>query len=214
MRALRSVTCGVSRLEGLPTKTRASLSDLAGATMDRLVLLDRAGILSSGGAPSAIEGLPMLRSMVDAADGQLIIAAGGGVSEENAQGIAVGAGVDELHGSLRRTVRSPMEFRPRIPIPMGAEKVNGPESEFETKEADRERVAAVVRALERVSAPARLGRPRGKSGSSRSRIFNSSGVASLLGESRGLTLIGCFLLGFALGVRVARTVAASSARRQ
>ena len=39
------------------------------------------------------------------------------------------------HGSLRVTKRSGMVYRPVVSIPMGAEKTNGPESEYETKEA-------------------------------------------------------------------------------
>ena len=112
-----------------------------------------ARVLSSGGAPTAAEGVVKLRRMVEAAAGRLIVAGGGGVSEANASSIAVAAGVDELHGSLRMTRRSAMRWRPTVPIPMGAEKRNGPESEYESREADATRVAAVVAALEKLPTP-------------------------------------------------------------
>ena len=48
-----------------------------------------ARVLTSGGAPSAPEGVPTLRRMVDAANGMLSIAAGGGVNEGNAAEVPV-----------------------------------------------------------------------------------------------------------------------------
>ena len=110
-------------------------------------------VLSSGGAPNAADGVPTLRRMVEAAAGQLIVAAGGGVSESNCVTLATESGVDELHGSLRVTQPSAMAFRPATPIPMGAEKRNEPESEYETRVADQERVAAVASALGLVPSP-------------------------------------------------------------
>eukprot|EP00966_Prymnesium_polylepis_P031759 739217-Prymnesium_polylepis.2 len=50
-----------------------------------------------------------------------------------------------------------MRWRPATPIAMGAEKRNGPETEFETKEADAARVATVTAALRSVPAPRRTG---------------------------------------------------------
>ena len=207
------VRCGVSRaslrqfLSNSPSQDAAaaaaaaapptpSSSHLFTPWMDPTLAHRRAGILTSGGAPSAIDGLSMLRSVVDAAGGQLIVAAGGGVSEANAQHIATSSGVDELHGSLRCTRRSQMEFRPTAPIPMGAEKVNGPESEYETKEADVDRVAAVVRALAAVPAPRAHGvpRPRGSCSSRR----------SLAAARHSVQLAACLVLGFVLGLRVTR----------
>lgn len=146
--------------------------------------------------------------MVDAAGGELIVAAGGGVSEANAQHIATSSGVDELHGSLRRTRRSQMEFRPKMPIAMGAPKDNGPESEYETKEADADRVAAVVRALAGVPAP--HVRPRGgvRHGSctSSERISRSFSATARDGAHRvrSVQLVACLVLGFVLGLRVTR----------
>lgn len=107
-------------------------------------------ILTSGGAPSAPEGLPMLRRLVTIAAGRLTIAAGGGLNEANAAAIAAQSGAPELHGSLRGARDSLMRHRPAVPIYMGAEKLNSPVAEFETREVRRERVTAVVDALRQV----------------------------------------------------------------
>ena len=112
-----------------------------------------ARILSSGGASSAADGVQVLRRMVEAAAGRLVVAAGGGVSEANCLALATESGVDEIHGSLRVTRQSAMTYRPATPIPMGAEKKNGRESEYETKVADKVRVAAVASALGLVPSP-------------------------------------------------------------
>jgi len=110
-------------------------------------------VLSSGGRPEALEGAPMLRLMVAAAAGRLTIAAAGGVTELNASELAAASGADELHGSLRATLYSAMAYRPAIPIAMGAPKLNGPTTEFETRCTDVARVAAVVRALQPTRTP-------------------------------------------------------------
>ncbi|MCC8071053.1 MAG: copper homeostasis protein CutC [Bacteroidales bacterium] len=68
-------------------------------------------ILTSGCAASALEGVDMLRSLVEKADGRLTILAGGGVSPDNARKIAESAGVKELHASARHTIGSPMRYR-------------------------------------------------------------------------------------------------------
>lgn len=104
-------------------------------------------ILSSGGAVEALEGAGMLRMMLEAAGGKCALAAGGGVTEANAAAIVAASGADEIHGSLRGLVPSAMGYRPARPIPMGAEKRNEPDTEFETRQTVTDRVAAVVRAL-------------------------------------------------------------------
>ena len=107
----------------------------------------RAGIsrlLCSGGAADALRGVPTLRKMVEAARAAgLIVAAGGGVTEANAREIAEATSCHELHGSFRAVLGSAMRYRPPEPLPMGAEKTNGPETEFERRETDATRVEAV-----------------------------------------------------------------------
>lgn len=123
--------------------------DVVGA-VDACVRCGVARVLSSGGAPTAMQGCATLRRMVDAAAGRLVIAAGGGVTEDNCEELATLSLADELHGSLRATRASAMRSRPPIPIPMGAEKRLTPESEYELREADPNRVAAVVSKLKKL----------------------------------------------------------------
>ena len=61
-------------------------------------------ILTSGCAPSAEKGIPVLRQLVDAAKGRITLLAGAGVTPANAASIARQAGVAELHGSCKHTL--------------------------------------------------------------------------------------------------------------
>ena len=115
--------------------------------IDACVRCGVARVLTSGGAPNAPDGVAILRRMVEAAQGRLVVAAGGGVSEGNAAALAASSGVDELHGSLRTTHPGGMIYRPAVPVPMGAATAANPAAEFELKEVDATRVAAVVAAL-------------------------------------------------------------------
>lgn len=58
-------------------------------------------LLTSGQKPSAYEGIPMLKELVQASRGRLCILAGAGVSAENYQEIANQTGVTEVHGSFK-----------------------------------------------------------------------------------------------------------------
>ncbi len=58
-------------------------------------------LLTSGQQPTAVEGIPLLRQLVDATQGRLIILAGAGVSATNYRAIIDQAGVTEVHGSFR-----------------------------------------------------------------------------------------------------------------
>lgn len=58
-------------------------------------------LLTSGQAPSAVEGIPLLARLVQATAGRLTILAGAGVSAGNYRRIMDEAGVSEVHGSFR-----------------------------------------------------------------------------------------------------------------
>jgi len=58
-------------------------------------------VLTSGGQPTVMEGLEMLLELTTVADGKIRIAAGGGVTLQNAALLAQVPGLD-LHGSFRR----------------------------------------------------------------------------------------------------------------
>lgn len=68
-------------------------------------------ILTSGCAPSAIEGAETLRQLQQQANGRIVILAGGGVNPGNAREIIERSGVRELHASARSLVQSAMKYR-------------------------------------------------------------------------------------------------------
>lgn len=61
-------------------------------------------VLTSGCAPSAEAGAPLLRQLVQAAGSRITILAGAGVTPENAVAIAAATGVTEMHGSCKHTL--------------------------------------------------------------------------------------------------------------
>jgi copper homeostasis protein len=72
-----------------------------------LELLIKAGfdrVLTSGGAASALDGLPQLQALQAQAVGRIAILPGAGISPANARHIADTLGVDELHFSALRKV--------------------------------------------------------------------------------------------------------------
>lgn len=58
-------------------------------------------LLTSGQEASAYEGIPLLKSLVGATAGRLIILAGAGVSAGNYRQIMAETGVNEVHGSFK-----------------------------------------------------------------------------------------------------------------
>lgn len=69
--------------------------------------LDYDKILSSGGAPTAIEGMATLAAMVAAAGERLSIIAGSGVTPDNVARLIAATGVREVHGSASRPSPEP-----------------------------------------------------------------------------------------------------------
>ncbi len=62
-------------------------------------------LLTSGGAPDVLTGAPMLARLVQKAAGRLEIAAGGGLTENNAIEVARVTGCRHFHASLRQNPR-------------------------------------------------------------------------------------------------------------
>jgi copper homeostasis protein len=75
-------------------------ADPAAAFTDVLELgADR--LLTSGGAPTALEGADVIRSLANRCDGRIIVMAGSGVTEATAAPLVRRTGVRELHFSAR-----------------------------------------------------------------------------------------------------------------
>lgn len=68
-------------------------------------------ILTSGTAPTALQGAAMLRKLIVQAAGRITVMPGGGITEDNIEAIARETGASEFHISARRTYPGPMAFR-------------------------------------------------------------------------------------------------------
>ncbi|UJP11241.1 copper homeostasis protein CutC [Microbacterium sp. KUDC0406] len=71
------------------------------ATIDQLAELGIRRVLTSGGAPRSIDGLPTISALARRAAGRVQIMSGGGVRVDDIPAL-VGAGVDAVHLSARR----------------------------------------------------------------------------------------------------------------
>jgi copper homeostasis protein len=81
----------------------AAVNDVVEAGVDR--------VLTSGGAPSAMQGLDQIAAMVDVSAGRVEIMVGGGVRPDNVQQIARATRADAFHSALRTAVPSPVTHR-------------------------------------------------------------------------------------------------------
>ena len=114
---------------------------------DVLVSLERVAetgadrILTSGGAPTAIEGTAILRNLVEAASGRMCIMACGGIDPQNVQAVLEKTSVREIHVGLRTPIASPMRYRNNT-ILMGPFRGN----EYQRFVVREENVAQLVRA--------------------------------------------------------------------
>jgi copper homeostasis protein len=68
--------------------------------LETLIELGIERVLTSGGAPNAVEGRARLAELVDRAAGRIVILAGGGVRAHNAAELVRASGVREIHGSV------------------------------------------------------------------------------------------------------------------
>ncbi|XP_029109697.1 copper homeostasis protein cutC homolog isoform X2 [Scleropages formosus] len=79
--------------------------------LETLISLGFERVLTSGCDSSALEGLPLIKRLVEQAKGRIIIMPGGGISERNLQRVLEGSGAQEFHCSARSTKDSTMKFR-------------------------------------------------------------------------------------------------------
>lgn len=104
-------------------------------------------ILTSGGEPDAMQGKAAIARLVEAAQGQISIMPGGGVSAETVADLAKATGATEFHSSARTEISSPMRFR-KQGMAMG----DIQDREYERFIASEENVRALASTLERLSA--------------------------------------------------------------
>jgi copper homeostasis protein len=80
-------------------------------SLERIAETGAHRILTSGGAPTAVEGIAVLRSLVEAARGRVIVMACGGINQQNVQRVMEATSVREIHAGLRTPLASPMRYR-------------------------------------------------------------------------------------------------------
>lgn len=78
--------------------------------LEEIISLGCDRILTSGQAASALEGVDLLKNLVEQANGRIIILAGGGVNPSNAAEILSKSKTSEIHASARATIHSPMRY--------------------------------------------------------------------------------------------------------
>ena len=104
----------VAAAGGLPVTFHRAF-DLTRDREQALETLMHAGVtrvLTSGGAPSALEGVEAIGGLVGRAAGQIEVMAGGGVREETVQEIVHRSGVREVHVRGTRAARTSMSGGP------------------------------------------------------------------------------------------------------
>jgi copper homeostasis protein len=79
--------------------------------LDTLMALGVDRVLTSGGAPTAIEGMETLAALAWRSEGRATIIAGGGITEHNVGRIVTEAGVSEVHVRPTKRRDSQMRFR-------------------------------------------------------------------------------------------------------
>ena len=74
--------------------------------LEQIISLGCHRLLTSGQAPTAEQGIPMLRRLVEQAKGRISVMPGAGVNPHNAHRILSETGAHEIHGSLRKDGRT------------------------------------------------------------------------------------------------------------
>lgn len=80
--------------------------------LEEVIALGCNRLLTSGQAPSAIEGSELIAQLVDRSDGRISVLAGAGVNSHNVLDLITSTGVSEVHGSCRGALgySSPVEI--------------------------------------------------------------------------------------------------------
>lgn len=110
--------------------------------LDEIIEMGCNRILTSGQAPTALEGVDLLKRLNEKAAGRLTILAGGGVTPDNAAEILSLSGTNEIHASARHTIRSGMKYR-KEGIAMGTPGSD----EYSSKVTSPEIVAEIIKAI-------------------------------------------------------------------
>lgn len=107
-----AIRCMMDEAEGLSvTFHRAfDVCSKPEEALEKIISLGCHRLLTSGQAPTAEQGIPMLKKLIEQADGRIIIMPGAGVNPQNASRILEETGALEIHGSLRRNGHTSAEL--------------------------------------------------------------------------------------------------------
>ena len=111
------------------------------AALGQLIDMGVNTLLTSGQAPSAAEGMPLIVELVAWAAGRIDIMPGAGIHPGNIARIAEATGAQTFHFSARETVDGPMQYRNARAL-MGQAR-----SEFARTYASAERIQKIMAAL-------------------------------------------------------------------
>jgi copper homeostasis protein len=90
------------------------------AALEELIDLGFERVLTSGGAPTALEGAEVIAKLIKQAAGRIEILPGGGVTPENVEELVRRTGCDQVHGSFRSPVHDPtLAANPALAAGMG-----------------------------------------------------------------------------------------------
>ncbi len=84
--------------------------------LEQLIALGVDRGLTSGQAPTALEGAPVIRALVEQARGRIVVMAGGGIRAHNVKRVLLETGVTEIHF----TAREALEAQAESPLSFGA----------------------------------------------------------------------------------------------
>ena len=127
------------------TATYHRAFDLSNDPLKRLeeVIATKAGrLLTSGLKNKAVDGIELIRKLVEKAGNRIIIMPGSGINEKNIEKIASVTKAGEYHLTGRKVVESEMIFR-REGVSMGLEGI----SEYSRKIADQEAIKNIISIL-------------------------------------------------------------------
>jgi copper homeostasis protein len=101
-------------------------------------------ILTSGQENKAMDGVTLIQNVVKKAENRIIIMPGSGINETNISDISQKTGANEFHASLRKNVKSKMEFRKEGIAMGGIPQID----EFVISVSDPERIKKTIQILQ------------------------------------------------------------------
>ena len=116
-------------------------------SLEQIISLGCDTLLTSGQQPTAIEGVTLLKKLVDKANGRITIMPGSGVNEDNIATITQQSGASVFHFSARETKESGMKYR-NPDLKMGGTVVSI--DEFAQNITDAEKVRRTISKLQNI----------------------------------------------------------------